>query len=258
MKLYFKYFNVHVKSDLQYKVSFICSFISNLLVFFGYYFTIICLFDKFASIGGFTLYEVLLTFGIMQFGFSFCEVFFRGVDQFDHLICEGNFDRLLLRPRTVIFQLICEEINLAKLSRVLQAIVVIVISIINLDVSWNVEKTILLLFMIISAIFLYLSIFIIAAAYCFFTIKGTEARNVLLYGSREVAQYPIGIFGKKIIFFFTYIIPFGLVNYYPLLYLIGKTNNKFYLFSPIIGIIYIVPSILIFYICMRRYKSVGS
>ena len=86
MSLYFKYFKVHLKSELQYKISFILSFISQFFVFFGYYFTVLCLFDNFSNIKGFTLYEVLLTFGIIQTGFSFCETFFRGIDKFDDLI----------------------------------------------------------------------------------------------------------------------------------------------------------------------------
>ena len=57
MSLYFKYFKVHFKCDLEYKFSFIMSFISQFFVFFSYYFTIICLFDKFSNIKGFTLYE---------------------------------------------------------------------------------------------------------------------------------------------------------------------------------------------------------
>ena len=72
--------------------------------------------------------------------------------------------------------------------------------------------------MIISSILIFLSIFILAAAYCFITVKGLEVRNVFTDGGKHMAQYPIGIFRKGFIFFFTYIIPFGFVNYYPLLY----------------------------------------
>ena len=109
MSLYFKFMKVHFKSELQYKMSFILSFLSQFLVFFGYYFSVICLFDKFSNIKGFTLYEVLLTFGIIQFGFSFCETFFRGIDQFDNLIVDGSFDRLLLRPRSILLQVFASE-----------------------------------------------------------------------------------------------------------------------------------------------------
>ena len=182
MSLYLKYFKIHIKSDLQYKMSFILTFISQFIVFFGYYFTILCLFDKFSNIKGFTLYEVLLTFGVIQFGFAFCETFFRGIDQFDDLIVQGSFDRLLLRPRNILLQVFCEKVQLVKISRILQAIVILIIAIIKIDVIWNIEKILTLIFMLISSVFIFLSIFILTASYCFLTVKGLEVRNVLTDG----------------------------------------------------------------------------
>lgn len=258
MNLYLQYFKVHFKSELQYKMSFILSFISQFFVFFGYYFTIICLFDKFSNIQGFTLYEVLLTFGIIQTGFAFCETFFRGVDRFDELIVDGTFDRLILRPQNILLQVFCQEISFIKLSRLIQALIILFIAIFNIDVVWSIDKIITLFFMVISSIILFLSIFILAAAYCFITVKGLEVRNVFTDGGKHMAQYPIGIFQKGFVFVFTFIIPYGFVNYYPLLYLLGDTTNKLLIISPLITIIYLIPCILIFYRGMKRYSSVGS
>ena len=258
MSLYLKFMKIHLKSELQYKMSFILSFLSQFFVFFGYYFTIICLFDKFSNIKGFTMYEVLLTFGIIQFGFSFCETFFRGVDQFDDLIVSGNFDRLLLRSQNILLQVFANEVSFIKASRLIQSIIILIIAIINIDVIWNIEKIITLIFMIISSVFVFLSIFILSAAYCFLTVKGLEVRNVFTDGGKHMAQYPIGIFKKGFVFFFTFIIPFGFVNYYPLLYILEKTNNKLLIISPLITIFYLIPSILIFYRGLKRYSSVGS
>ena len=258
MSLYFKFMKVHFKSELQYKISFTLSFISQFFVFFGYYFTIICLFDKFSNIKGFTMYEVLLTFGIIQFGYSFCETFFRGVDQFDDLIVNGTFDRLLLRPQNILLQVFANEVSFVKASRLIQSIIVLIIAIINIDVIWTIEKIITLIFMLISGIAVFLSIFILAASYCFLTVKGLEVRNVFTDGGKHMAQYPIGIFKKGFVFFFTFIIPFGFVNYYPLLYLLDKTNNKLLIISPLITILYLIPSVIIFYKGIKRYSSVGS
>ena len=258
MNLYLKYFKIHIKRELQYKASFIMSFISQFFVFFGYYFTVICLFNKFSNIKGFTMYEVLLTFGIIQFGFSFCETFFRGIDQFDNLIVNGSFDRLLLRPRSILLQTFCEEVSLVKASRLLQSIIVLVIAVINIDVIWNIEKVITLIFMLISSVLVFLSIFILSAAYCFLTVKGLEVRNVFTDGGKHMAQYPIGIFKKGFVFFFTYIIPYGFINYYPLLFLLERTNNKLFIISPLITIVYLIPCILIFNRGVRRYTGTGS
>lgn len=258
MSLYIKYFNVHLKRQMQYKASFIMSFISNLIVFFTYYFSIICLFDKFNNIKGFTLYEILLTFSIAQFGFAFCEVFFRGLDQFDDLMVAGDFDRILLRPRGILHQLMCEETSLVRFARLLENVIIMVIAIIKIDVNWNVSKIFVLILMIISSVILCLSIFILAGSYCFITIKGLEFRNLILYSSKEIVQYPIGVFGKSLIIIFTYIIPFAFVNYYPLLYILGKTKNILFIFSPFITFIYLLLSIIIFYKLLKRYTSSGS
>ena len=258
MGLYFKYFKIHFKCDLQYKLSFIMSFISQFFVFFSYYFTILCLFDSFSDIKGFTLYEVLLTFGIIQFGFSFCETFFRGIDVFDELILQGGFDRLLLRPRSILLQVFCEKVSFIKLSRLFQSLLVLVIAIIKVDVIWTFSKVLTLLFMLISAVVIFLSIFILTASYCFFTVKGLEVRNVLTDGCKHMAQYPIGIFRKGFVAFFTFVVPFGFVNYYPLLYVLGKTSDSLLIISPLITLLYLIPSILIFYWGVKKYSSVGS
>ena len=73
-----------------------------------------------------------------------------------------------------------------------------------------------------------------------------------------MAQYPIGVFKKGFIYFFTFIIPYAYVNYYPLLYVIGKTNNYFYALSPLLVILYLIPCFVIFNKGIKRYSSVGS
>ena len=258
MKIYFKSLAMHLKSELEYRVDFILSFLSQILVFFTYYFIILALFTKFDHIKGFTLYEVLLCFSIIQFGFSFNEVFARGIDKFDDLIIQGNFDRLLLRPRNIILQVLCSNSDFVKLSRLIQALIVMVVAILNLKIKWNIIRVITLLLMLSSSCIIFFGIFLTAAAYCFFTVQGLEVRNVFTDGGKHMAQYPIGVFQKGFVLFFTFIIPYAFVNYYPLLYFIGRSDNILYAFSPLLVLLYLIPCILTFYWGMKRYTSVGS
>lgn len=258
MKVYFKSLNLHLKSILEYKVSFITSFLSQILVFFSYYFVILALFSKFDNIKGFTLYEVLLCFGVIQFGYAFCESFARGMDNFDKIIINGEFDRILLRPKNIIIQVLCYDSDYTKVSRLLQALIVLIISLIKLKITWSISKVITLILMLLSAIIIFFSIFILAAAYCFITIQGLEVRNVFTAGGKHMAQYPIGIFKKGFIWFFTFIIPYAFVNYYPLLYFLDKEKNVLYTVSPLIVFIYLIPCIIIFYKGTKRYSSIGS
>lgn len=258
MKLYLKSVSMHIKSLFEYKKSFIIGFVSQFLVFFTYYFIILALFDKFNNIKGFTLYEVLLCFSIIQFGYSINEVFGRGIDKFDDLIIGGEFDRLLVRPQNILLQVLCSKIDLVKISRTLQSLVILIIALINLNINWNIYKVITLILMMISSITIFFAIFLLMASYCFMTTQGLEVRNVFTDGGKHMAQYPIGIFKKGMVFIFTFIIPYAFVNYYPLLYFLGKTDNKLYMISPILVFIFLIPAFLSFKIGMKKYTSVGS
>ena len=258
MKLYFKALGMHLKAELEYRVNFILSFLSQILVFFTYYFVVIALFTKFDNIKGFTMYEVLLCFAVIQFGFSFNEVFARGIDRFDNLIIKGDFDRLLLRPKSIILQVLCSDSDFVKLSRLIQSIIVLVIALLNLNISWNIYRIITLILMLVSACIIFFGIFLLAASYCFYTVQGLEVRNVFTDGGKHMAQYPIGVFQKGFVLFFTFVIPYAFVNYYPLLYFLGKNNNRFYGISPLLVFIYLIPCIMMFHKGMKRYTSVGS
>jgi ABC-2 type transport system permease protein len=63
---------------------------------------------------------------------------------------------------------------------------------------------------------------------------------------------------KGFVWFFTFIIPYGFVNYYPLLYVIGKNTNPLYAFSPLLVFIFLIPCFIAFKLGSKRYSSVGS
>ncbi len=258
MRLYIESFKMHIKSLIEYKKSFILGFLSQFIVFFSYYFIILTIFTKFNNIKGFTVYEVLLCFSIIQFGYSINEVFARGIDRFDDLIITGKFDLLLLRPRNILLQVLCSKIDLMKISRTIQAVIILIISLINLNINFDIYKIITLILMLISSIVIFFSIFLIMASYCFITVQGLEITNVFTDGGKHMAQYPIGIFNKTFMFIFTFLIPYAFVNYYPLLYILGKTDNILYAFSPLLVFIFLIPALLSFKFGIKRYTSVGS
>jgi len=258
VKLYIESLKQHFKKELEYKASFILNFIGQIFVYFTYYFIIIAMFQKFNNIKGFTLYEVLLCFSIINFGYSINETFFRGVDRFEDLIINGTLDRLLLRPQNILFQVMCQEMDFSKISRILQSLFILVLSLIKLKITLNTEKIMLLILMLLGSILIFYSIFVLMATYCFITVQGLEVKNLFTDGGKHVAQYPIGIFNKSFIFIFTFIIPYAFVNYYPLLHFLDKNDNILYYFSPLLIIIYLIPCIYLFNLGLKKYNSVGS
>jgi ABC-2 type transport system permease protein len=114
--------------------------------------------------------------------------------------------------------------------------------------------------MIASGVLIFTGIYILAATLCFWTIEGLEVVNIFTDGGREMAQYPLNIYQKWVTRFFTYVIPFGTVNYLPLLYILGKSsgNDIYYMLIPIAGSLFILPCLLVWQFGVKHYRSTGS
>lgn len=260
MKLYCKYLKVLWKCQLQYRASFflLCfgQFFVPFFVFAGMY----ILFQRFQHIAGWSFFEVLLCFGIIGMVFATSECFVRGFDAFAGLIINGDFDRILVRPRGSVLQVLGSKFEFTRAGRLMQNLIVFTWALMNLSIEWTVLKVILLILMLISGFFVFSGIYILAATLCFWTIQGLEVANIFTHGGREMAQYPLGIYKKWLRDFFTYVIPFGCVNYYPMMYLLDKdmSNSLLHILSPLLGILFIIPCLLVWNFGVKHYKSTGS
>lgn len=258
MKLYIKYLSIYIKSIMQYKTSFFFTTLGQFLTSFSVFLGIYFMFHRFNSVEGFTYSEVLICFSVVLIAFSLAELFFRGFDTFSGIISNGEFDRIMLRPRNVMFQVLASKVEITRIGRLLQAIVVLIYAILNCGVIWTIDKILTLIVMISGGTILFSGLFIIYASICFFTIEGLEFMNIFTDGGREYGKYPMSIYGDAVLKFFTYVIPLACVQYYPFMYLIGRTKNPLYALTPLVSFIFLIPCIIFWKIGVKHYKSTGS
>lgn len=149
MDIYLKSVFMHLKCDMQYKVSFILmtlsSTMSTLLNFIG---TIILL-NSFGGIKGWTINEIILTTGIALFGFVFTEMFGRGLDNFHKEVKKGTFDRVLIRPRSITLQVLCLEFQTSKIGRLVQGVIFLIYGIATVNISWTAYKAFVMILVIV-------------------------------------------------------------------------------------------------------------
>ena len=62
------------------------------------------------TLEGWRLPQVAFLYGLVHLGFSFADTFSRGFDSFGLTVRMGDFDRLLLRPRSTALQLMGKEL----------------------------------------------------------------------------------------------------------------------------------------------------
>ncbi len=258
MRLYLKYASIVLRSHMQYKASFAMLTIGQFLVAFTAFLGVYFLFNRLGAVGGFGFGEVLICFAVMLAAFSLAELFFRGFDVFPSVISNGEFDRIMVRPRGEIFQVLASRIEFTKLGRLLQAFLVLIIAIPVSGVVWTGTRVLTLVLMLVCGTVVFCALFLLYAGICFFTLDGLEVMNIFTDGGREFGKYPFSIYGDGILKFFTYVIPLALFQYYPLLYLTGRSDNPLYMLLPIISTLFAIPCYAFWRFGISRYKSTGS
>ena len=258
MRLYIKCLTMNIKSQMQYKASFFLTMLGQFLVSFTALIGVFFMLGRFNTVEGFTLQEILLCFSTVLMAFSLAECFGRGFDIFPRMIGNGEFDRALVRPRSEIYQILAMKTEFSRLGRMLQAVAVFCYAIPASGITWTADKAAVLALMIICGSVTFFALFLLYAAFSFFTTEGLEFMNVFTDGGREFGRYPYSVYGKTVLQFATWVIPLALFQYYPLLYLLGRERGAFYMLSPLLSTLFLLPSYALWRIGLRKYKSTGS
>ena len=258
MRLYFKYFKTQVKANLTYRASTVLASFGQLLGTITTLIGIYLLFGKFNHLGDYSFEHILITYAIVIFVFSFDEMIFRGLDEFEKLISTGEMDKLLLRPRNLVLQICGYKIEPMKLGRVLFGLALIVFACVNLSINWTIWKVLILFEMILSGIITFFGVYLFTSSITIFTINKAEFINIFTDGGRELCYYPLDIFKKFISKLFTFVIPFASFNYMPLRYLLGFGDASVWnIIYPLLSIVFCIIGYIVFNLCMKKYKSCG-
>ena len=258
MRLYLKYVSIHLKSQMQYKMSFFLTMIGQFITAFSALLTAYFMMQRFGSIKGYSLSEVLLCFAIVLMAFSLSECFARGFDMFPNMLGNGEFDRILVRPKGIILQVLGSKVEFTKLGRLIQAVLVFAYAIPASPVVWTADKILTLVLMILGGTVVFSGLFVIYATLCFFTTQGLEVMNIFTDGGKEFGKYPFEVYGQGILKFFSYVIPMAWFQQYPLMYLLGRTENKLLMISPLVCLLFLIPCYILWRFGLRHYKSTGS
>jgi ABC-2 type transport system permease protein len=249
---------MHMKSQMQYRVSFALTALGQLLVSFTAQLGVYFMLSRFNEVSGFSYQEVMLCFGVTLMAYSLAECFGRGFDTFPQMLGNGELDRALVRPRPIIFQVLASKMEFTRAGRMLQAAAVLCVAIPASGVAWTPGRALALALMAACGSAVFFGLFLVYAAFAFFTTQGLEFMNILTDGGREFGRYPFSVYGSGVLKFLTYAVPLALFQYYPLLYLLGREQGALHMLAPLLGLPFLLPCFAFFRFGLGRYKSTGS
>jgi ABC-2 type transport system permease protein len=252
-----------IRSSLAYPASFVLMLVSSALITATDFIAVLLIFSHISAFGGFTLGEMALLYGTASMTLGIADLVTGSIERVGQRIRTGEFDVWLIRPVPAFLQAIADNFALRRLGRPLQATLVLVVALRAVEIDWTVAKGILLVVSLVSGAIIFGAIFVLGAAFQFISIDSAELTNSFTYGGQFLTQYPLSIFGKDIVRAATFVVPLAFVNYYPVLYVLGKPAplglpSWIGLLAPVVAVAMIAVASVAWRGGLRRYRSTGS
>lgn len=262
-RLWARLVGARLRGQLQYRLSFLLLTASSFTSTFVELLAIVILFGTFGDLAGWRVGEVAFLYGLVSIAFGLTELFGNGFEYVDRLVRTGEFDRILTRPVSPFLQVLASEVQLRRFGRIVQGVLATMLADHWLDIAWAPAKALVFFGAIVSTSIIFLTVFVVGAAICFWTIERSEVQNIFIYGGTELASYPIHIYNRWMQGVFLYAVPLALTSYYPALYVLEKSDPlglpavvRF--LAPVVAIVFFSGGLLVWRLGLRHYQSTGS
>ncbi|MCC7263959.1 MAG: ABC-2 family transporter protein [Candidatus Latescibacteria bacterium] len=262
-RLLLRYLGLSVRSQLEYRASFLMLSAGYLLITVLEFLSVWVLFARFGNLEGWSLPQIALCYGLINIAFALGESAARGFDVFSAMIKAGDFDRLLLRPRSTALQVAGQELTLRRVGRLLQGTAILAWAAATLDLHWGLYQWLLLAGTLAGGSCLFYGLMVLQATVCFWTTEPLEFMNAFTNGGTFASQYPFTIYRDWFRRFFTFAVPLACVSYYPALALLGRPDPLgspvfLHWLAPLVGVLFLGVCLQLWRWGVRHYRSTGS
>lgn len=213
-----------VRGQTQYRVSFVIDLVGSTVLTSLDIVTVWVLFGVNNSLGGFGGREVLLMVGIAALAFPVADLAVGNVEKLRVYVRTGMFDAVLVRPLSALGQLVTMDFAPRRAGRVVQGVVIYVVALVAAPVQWSVPVVVLVVLAPLAGAVFFGAIFVAGATVAFWWIDSGEISNAFTYGGKDVAAYPMPVFGGLFRRLFAFGLGFAFVSYLPALAILGRSD----------------------------------
>ena len=237
--------------------------ISNPIQFIVGFATIKFVVESFGEINGWNYGQLAFLYGLSVMSHALSMIFFVQGWFMGYFVLEGDFDRYLTRPMSVLYQFFFTNINIFGITDLIPGILVFVYGCIKCAVQVTPLFVLQVLVMLIGATLIRGGIYIFLGSTSFYTKSTTDFGMYTQEIMDKTTLYPISMYPESLQFILTYLIPIGWVSFYPVSSLLGIENSVLNgmavpFVTLFVGLLVITLSGLFFKAGLKKYESAGN
>lgn len=262
LKRYWRLYRVLIQQFLKVVMQSKVDFLMGLLGFFltqasGIIFLYL-IFQQIPTLQGWTLNQLIFIYGFAQIPRGMDHLFTDNIWLVAwRMVINGEFDRYMLRPMNVFFQVIAEKLQPDALGEILIGSILVVISVQKGVVVVTPVCIVLFVISMFAGALIYTSIKLFFASFALW-MKQSGTLLQVAYEMAEFAKYPTEIYHKGIQFIITWIIPFAFVAYLPASFFLGKMDAGVIGIECVIALVFWCIAYGVFNYGLKFYESAGN
>ena len=211
------------RSQMQYRFNFIAMIISMVMTYGGQFINLFWLTERFQSVGGWQLEEIVLLYSLAILAWGFAVSFFFSLHGFEDQIRNGTFDRALLRPMNPLLHVLGSQSPIGGLGQFTFSIAAFVFAFHATGLSLTPVKLIYLVFTAMGGGLILGAALIGVATLAFWTTRTYTFYWSIVFPARQLVNYPVSIYHKALQLVLTFGVPFAFINYFPAHVLLERT-----------------------------------
>jgi ABC-2 type transport system permease protein len=260
---YLHVLRAQIRSQTQYRASFLLDLVASLLFTTLDVFAVLVLFSVTKSLGGFGFREVMLMVALTATSFATADMVVGNVERLRLYVRSGLFDGVLVRPLSALGQLVVLDFQLRRIGRVVQGALLYLVVLAFAGIGWTPGRVALAVLAPVAATVFFGSLFVASSTVTFWWIDSIELAASVTYGGRDFCSYPMTVYDGVFRKLFSLGLGFGFVAYLPTLALLDLpdplgTPSWLHWCSPLTALIAAVLATLLWRTGIRHYRSTGS
>ncbi|CAI6085686.1 ABC transporter permease [Cohnella sp. JJ-181] len=220
--------------------------------------------ERFQPLGGWDFPELTFLYGLGLISHGILVVFFINTWSIDRKVINGEFDRLLLRPMNVFFQLVASYVNFIGLIDCIPGIVIFAYGCYLTGFEWTAAAIAKLILVLLGGVLIRAALFIALGSIAFWTKRNGAVVGFAVITLERTTMYPLSLYPYALQSLLTFLIPIGFISFYPAAEFLGLDDGglelplSFALWTPAVGIVSFFLAHGLFRLGMRKYESAGS
>lgn len=263
IKIYLTLFVSSIKARMEYKASFLFYVVAILTFYIGQIGLLFVLLNRFHQIKGWTMGEMVFLYSLHAFAYGFTNLIFSQLINFDNMIVDGDFDRVLVRPLSPLGQVIFSKFEVSTAAHLIIGFTALYFGSHLSGIVWTYKKVLLLPVIVTGAVLIAGGIRLIVTAVAFWTLRNRSLVHTVIFSTKEFINYPVTIYNLWMQYFLTFIFPIAFINFYPAHLFLDRSGEELLhpvlvIGTPIVGIMVFTISIFTWKAGVDHYQSTGS